>query len=529
MRFLLVNPYYPISETPSPPLGLACLSAALERAGVEVKIFDLVVFPYSKKKLESVLKDFLPHFVGATAVTMTFDNAASVLRDTKNINPDILTVMGGPHVTFYAVEAMKAIPEIDLIVLGEGDETIVDLVKAADNGCNWDNIKGIVYREGFAIRNSGFRKSPIDIDSLPVPARHLVPLGRYRALGMPISMTTSRGCPFRCIFCVGRKMVGSRIRLRNPEKVVDELGYLNGLGFLQINIADDLFTANEKHCLAVCDGIIRSRLKANWTCFGRVDTVSRRVLARMKEAGCHVISFGVESANAGILKTVKKGITIEQVIEAINICLEVGITPHISFILGLPGETPETLKETTEFGKKLKDMGASYGFHLLAPFPGTEVREQSDKFGMKILTNDWTQYHANRAIVETGSVNKEMLDRIVIEWENDFNEWLGEIKRRIGTGEATEDEAFLLTNLEHTVIIYDLMMKKVIEDKGSWPNIGKPLLKESVFRTLTDRVASSTDFTNEQVNNTLNLAVKQENLRWREDKGYIRWEWVNFL
>lgn len=205
MRFLLVNPYYPISETPSPPLGLACLSAALERAGVEVKIFDLVVFPYSKKKLESVLKDFLPHFVGATAVTMTFDNAASVLRDTKNINPDILTVMGGPHVTFYAVEAMKAIPEIDLIVLGEGDETIVDLVKAADNGCNWDNIKGIVYREGFAIRNSGFRKSPIDIDSLPVPARHLVPLGRYRALGMPISMTTSRGLPVQMYLLCGQK------------------------------------------------------------------------------------------------------------------------------------------------------------------------------------------------------------------------------------------------------------------------------------------------------------------------------------
>jgi len=529
MRFLLINPYYPISETPSPPLGLAFLAGALERAGVEVKILDFVVFPYRKERLKSVLKAFEPHFVGFASVTMTFDNAVSVLKDVKGMAPNVLTVMGGPHVTFCAEETMDALPELDFVVLGEGDETIVELAKEADKGCDWRHIRGLVYRNGPVIESTGIREPGIEADSLPTPARHLLPLGRYRALRMPISMTTSRGCPFKCIFCVGRKMVGPRVRYRNPEKVVDELEYLSTLNFHQINIADDLFTANKKHCLAVCEEIIKRKLQVKWASFARVDTVSLEVLARMKDAGCCAVSFGVESANADILKRIKKGITIEQVITAISMCKEVGITPQASFILGLPGETPETLKETTAFGKRLKEMGALHGFHLLAPFPGTEIRDKSDDLGIKILTNDWKEYHANRAIVETPFVDRKMLDDIVIEWEEKFDEWLGDIKRRRGTGEVTEEETAVLVNLEHTVLIYDLMMGEVIEEKGFWRNNGKPVSAGDVFKTLVNRVAGSTDYPRKQVAETLSLAVEKGNLTWSEEKEIIRWEWVDFL
>ncbi len=158
---------------------------------------------------------------------------------------------------------------------------------------------------------------------------------------------------------------------------------------------------------------------------------------------------------------------------------------HISFILGLPGETPETLKETVEFGERLKELGAYHGFHLLAPFPGTEVRQESDKYGIKILTNDWTQYHANRAIVETSSVSQDMLNETVMEWEKKFDERLGKIKRLMERGEATKEEAWQLQKLEHTVLIYDLMMGRVLEEKGFWNHKDKTDSGDALKKLIT--------------------------------------------
>jgi radical SAM superfamily enzyme YgiQ (UPF0313 family) len=183
-----------------------------------------------------------------------------------------------------------------------------------ETGQGFEDIVGLAYRKDGQIVTNGVRPPGIDVNTLPIPARHLLPLGRYRTLGMAISMTSSRGCPFNCIFCVGRKMVGAKVRYRDPIKVVDELEYLAGLGFSQINMADDLFTANKKHCFAVCDEIMRRGLKTKWTSFARVDTVSLDVLKAMKTAGCSAVSFGVETGNKEILKTIKKGITLDQVV-----------------------------------------------------------------------------------------------------------------------------------------------------------------------------------------------------------------------
>jgi len=530
MRFLLVNPYYPISEGPSPPLGIAFLGAALERAGVEVKVLDLVVYPYSKKILESVLKKFNPHFVGSTAVTMSFDNAIKVISDVKSINPDIYTVMGGPHVTFCARETMEAFPELDFVVLGEGEETIVDLVAMSENGRKWDRIDGIAYRDGSNLHCIDVKKTSIDVNSLPLPARHLLPLGRYRALNMPISLTTSRGCPFKCIFCVGRKMVGATVRYRSAKPVVDEMESLNNLGFPQINIADDLFTANKKHCIEICDEILDRGLKIKWSSFARVDTVSPEVMKKMKKAGCDSVSFGVETANEEILKTIRKGITISQVTDAVKMCNDAGIQPSASFILGLPGETPETLKETVEFGKKLKKMGVIYGFHLLAPFPGTRIREEAEEYGIRILTNDWREYHANRAIVETVSVKKNMLDDIALEWEENINKWLGHLKELIENGTASEEEAFPLENLERTVVAYDLMMGDILKDYGSWHHEeDSNLSDEDLLIKLISRIPESFDHPRKNIEKTLSHSKDKGNLRLKREEGCIKWEWVDYL
>jgi len=529
MRVLLINPYYPISETPSPPLGLAFLAAALEAADIEVQILDLVVYPYTKEHLASILKTFDPHFVGATAVTMNFKHAASVIRDVKAIAPHIQTVMGGPHVTFCASDTLKSCPELDFIVQGEGEETLVELVMAYQNGDNRDPIKGLVYQNQDQPISNAPRDSIKDIDTLPEPARHLIPLGRYRALGLPISMTTSRGCPFQCIFCVGRKMVGARVRYRNPQKIVDELAYLSTLDFHQINIADDLFTASKKHCLAVCDEILRRQLKIQWTSFARVDTVSRPVLERMKQAGCTAVSFGVESGCPEILTTIKKGITLDQVIDAVDMCNDVGVTPQASFILGLPGETQETLQQTVAFAEHLKGMGVLHGYHLLAPFPGTDVRENSHNYDLQIMSNNWDDYHANQAIVRTSAVDQATLDNVVKGWQKNFDTWLDDIKLRRDRGEATEEEAWPLTNLEHIVLIYDLMMEQVIEDMGWMPSKNPDPSDKKELMQLVDLVDGTIPHPPEQIRKTLQFATAKGYLTQDRRAGQYRWKWIDYL
>jgi len=525
MRFLLVNPFCVLSEAPTPPLGVAFLAAALEDAGIEVKVLDLVTYPYDTAMLESLLKSFKPQIVGSTAVTMTFNDAIEVIRDVKRIDPDILTVMGGPHVTFCAKATLDSFRELDLIVLGEGEQAIVDLTREAERGRDWSKVRGLAYRSGTEVHSTA-RGAPLDVDSLPRPARHLLPLGRYKTLNMSISMTTSRGCPYRCIFCVGRKMVGAKVRYRNPQAVVDEMQYLATLGFPQINVADDLFTAKKDHCLAICDEIIRRGVNARWSCFARVDTVSPPVLERLRQAGCVTVGFGVESANAEILETIKKRITIPKVVSAMEMCADAGIQPHVSFILGLPGETPETMKETLEFGKRIEALGANYGFHLLAPFPGTAVREENEKYDLKILSNDWSDYHANRAIVETSSVKREMLDEIVDEWNRVI---LAKLREPANGGEATKDGVPQFSNLERILVYYDLMMKRAIEEDGSWRNGSGPVPRDEALRDLAGRVYGSTDRTERDAYYILRYAVENGHLRYVQDGERIRWEWNDYL
>lgn len=525
-RVLLINPFYPIDENPTPPLGLAFLAGTLEAAGIGVRLLDFVVFPYSRAFLQTQMADFGPTIVGATAVTMSFDSAIAVIGDAKAVDPSAVTVMGGPHVTFRAEETLREHPCLDVIVLGEGEQTLMDLARAGTDRSRWETIPGLVFR-----RADGFCRTPVrppaDLDDLPLPARHHIPLGRYRTLNLAVSMTSSRGCPFRCIFCVGRKMVGAKVRYRDPVRVVDEMELLAGLDFMQINMADDLFTARASHCHAVCDEILRRDLHVKWTSFARVDTVSLPVLKKMKAAGCTAVSFGLETGNPAILKTIRKGITLDQVVAAVEMCNEAGILPHGSFILGLPGETPETIEETMAFGRRLEAMGVSYGFHLLAPFPGTEVRERSDDYGIRILTDDWTQYHANSAIVETASVDKATLDGIAGQWKDRFDAYLGDIERRMATDEATPEEIAQIVGLKRTVMVYELMMNQAMERLGTWKaESGKTA---DPLAVLIDRVAEEPDIDRDVLQDALAHASARGDLVCRQEGGRVTWQWIDYL
>lgn len=528
MRFLLINPFCPITEGPTPPLGVSFLAAVLEQEGVEVRVLDLSVFPHTKNTIADTLNTFQPDIVGATSVTMTFDHAIAVISEVKSLNPGILTVMGGPHVSFCAKNTLDAFPELDLIAIGEGEATIVEIVREQEGKKRWELVKGLAFRKGGEVIINEARPL-IDINTLPLPARHLIPLGRYRALHTAISMTTSRGCPFRCIFCIGRQMVGAKVRYRDPIKVVDELEMLAGYDFPQINISDDLFTAKKDHCFSICDEIIKRKLSFHWSSFARVDTVDYDVLEKMKEAGCKHVSFGVESANEAILKTIKKGITLEKVRKAVQMCIDVGIGPHVSFILGLPGETPETIKETTEFGKELGQRGALYGFHLLAPFPGTAVREENDKYDLKILTDDWREYHANSAIVETSGVSKEMLNDFIGKWDSDTHTALRSIRERMEKGSATEDEAWQVINLDRFLFIYQLMMDELIEKNGSWINGERPVTDDQAVAELSQKIHGFAEVPLEKSKSVIDYAFKRGSIHYMNVDNRIQWRWQNYL
>lgn len=244
MRVAIIAAPYPLEEFPSPPLGISYVAAAFEACGCEVSIFDYIISEYSKEKLAAQLARFQPDAVGAGSVTMNFYDAQRILKDVKSIDPDVVTMMGGPHVSFTAEETLRSFPEIDVVFIGEADHTILEFAPLIRRPDRWSEIRGIAFRADEGIINNGRREFIADVDRIPVPSRHLLPVSRYLALGYPVSMITGRGCPHGCIFCLGRKMVGAKVRRRTPSLVVDEIGEIMELGFDRINIADDLFASD---------------------------------------------------------------------------------------------------------------------------------------------------------------------------------------------------------------------------------------------------------------------------------------------
>ena len=527
-RVLLINPFYPITETPSPPLGLAYLAGSLESAGVAVRLLDGVVGPLTNGHLARELTAFAPQWVGVTAVTMTVNRALDIVRQVKTLDPGVRTVMGGPHASFTAEATLQETPELDVIVRGEGEETLTALA-ATDGACEaWSKIAGLSYRRGTTIHHTAAAPVPPDIDHLPLPARHLIPLGRYRTLGMPVSLTTSRGCPYKCIFCVGRKMVGARVRYREPPAVVEEMARLAGLGFTQINLADDLFTVNRRHCLAVCDAIIARGINLRWSAFARVDTVSPEILARMREAGCQAVSFGIESGSPEILKTIKKGFVLDQAESAVKMCRDAGIAPHASFILGLPGETPETLAQTLAFGERLEQEGLCYGFHLLAPFPGTAVYDRAADYGLEILSANWDDYHANRAVSVPAGLDPARLDAQAEKWEQRLHVYLEDIRRKMDRGTATPDEEAQIVNMERTVIIYELMMGEVLQ-RIKLANGDAAAAGNELNRLARHAAAELPAFTPAQIADALLEAHRRQGLQRVKQNGHTCWEWIDYL
>lgn len=517
MRTLLINVPYPFEEWPTLPLGLTYLAAVLEKNGYEVEFLDMLVSKFSIPKIKEKIQEYKPDICGAGPVTMNYPTALRVIEICKKMGA--ITVMGGPHVTFYDREALQEAPYLDIVVRGEGEYTLLDIVKGRD----LKSIEGITYREDGGIIRNPDRKLIENLDELPFPARSLTPISKYRAFKAGCDMITGRGCPYNCTFCVGHKMVGRKPRFRDIKNCVNEFEEIvYDYGFKRVNIVDDLLTINHKRVFAFCDEMIQRGIKTPWTAFSRVDTVTRELLTKMKEAGCVFICYGVESGNQRILDLAKKRTTLEKIRKGIALTNEAGINSLSSFVLGLPGETKETVKDSLEFGKSLGNL---YGFHILSPYPGTEVRERADELGLRILHNDWLRYDCNQSVSETKDVSAEHINRVVKEFNDSIEaaiERKEELKKQ-GKLSKKDDEEIDLR--KRRMVAWQILKNDYIERHGRFTENKDPVevLTEKIYNLKTVSSILGKNEVAEEIRKMYDEGI----LDYTRDKDSVAWFWTD--
>jgi len=524
MKVLLVQPPYPFSEFPKPSWALMSLGSVLKQQGVQVELLDLLSTRFSWRKIEECLARFQPDLIGATSVTMNFPLAVKIIQHCKAVAPQSITVMGGPHVTFTAQETIRHFPEVDIIVRREGEETIKELIRALEDGSRLPEVKGLTFRQNGAIIQTEDRPFIQNLDLLPLPDRTLFPLARYLAMRVPASVLTSRGCPNGCSFCVGYQMTGRKGRFRDPLRVVDEIESALLLGFEEVCIDDDLFTRNRQHVLAICDEIGRRGLKFKMYIFARVDTVNPLLLKKLKEAGCAMICFGLESGNQKVLDKANKRTTLARARRAVEFCQDVGISPFGSFILGLPGETRETMEETYSFARSL---GIPYGFHLLAPFPGTKIREKAEDYGLKILSDDWSLYDADHAITETADLAAEEVQSFARSFFQKLGAEIEEMKKGTLAGTYNGPYRQEMGKRLEVDFAWKLLSEDLLEEKGSI-SLGAGLIAdpaEESLSLLARRIAEATSFPLPFVERNLSRYSKRGLITWQQKAASIDWHW----
>ncbi|MEM1531631.1 MAG: radical SAM protein [Nitrososphaerota archaeon] len=412
MRVCLISPPYAsavksVVGISSPPLGLAYLASMIKDEH-EVKIIDSNVLNYGFEDIKKELKNFGPDIVGITSTTPSIYEAYKVADIAKKVNENCIVVIGGPHVTFLPEEVLMECKSIDIVVLGEGEETFRELVNAVERGLPLEDVKGITFRKHEKIVVTKPRPPIKDLDEIPFPSLDILPVEKYELQGvkyMPIM--SSRGCPFRCYFCASSRIFGGCWRCRSPKNVVEEIELIHDkFGIRNIEFVDDTFTLSERRVEEICKEILKERLDISWGASSRVDSINRELAEKMRKAGCWIVYLGIESASQEILNKTGKRITVDQVIKAVKTLKEAGIKVLGSFILGFPEETVKTAEQTIALAKKL-DLDYAQ-FSILTPYPGTSLYEYAKKNDM-LLTRDWSKFNAIEPVMKLKNITPGQL------------------------------------------------------------------------------------------------------------------------
>jgi len=413
MKVLLINAPVRVANEHARltlPLGLAYIASALMDAGHRVSVVDFNVSGLDMLRLEGILRYERPQVVGISAVTETYPNALRIANAVKAFDPEITTVFGGAHPTIVPAAVLDE-PSVDYVVVGPGEQAIVALLDALSSETAREGeyaktpslealgqVPGLGYRDGADVRLNPRAGLPHP-DALPLPARDLFPLAFYKEQFTLLTATGS--CPYSCPFCSGAHVWQGRRRARSPESIMAELDLLiREYGATEIFFSDDIFTLNRRWVLRLMDALMQRPDRPRWGCATRVDLVDAELLGIMARAGCVGIQFGVESGSRTILDAVK-GITREQVMEAVRAAVAVGIATTCSFMVPFPDDTPETLADTLNLMRDVQAAGATIMLNYTCPYPGTYFYEHAEELGLKIRADSWDEYDAKRPILET--------------------------------------------------------------------------------------------------------------------------------
>ena len=403
MKILLINPYFQAVtkyERVEMPLGLMYLAAVLEKAGFEVEIIDASVGRkrYFKKniwhygdtidELIVKIKKSQPDIVGLSCIfSMRFPSVLEIAQKIKKINKKIITVIGGTHPTIFAKQILNDYSFFDYVVLGEGEYSFLNLIKTIQSG-NSEGLKeinGLAYHKKDEILINPKTTFIENLDDLPFPARHLLPIEEYLKDNAPtnwglganrqFSILTSRSCPNRCTFCSMYLIHGAKWRQRSPRNVLDEIEFLvNNYQAKEICIEDDNLTLSKQRIIDICQGIINRGLKIAWNTPNGVAVryLDYEILKKMKESGCVSVNLAIESADDYMRNVViKKNLPREKIYEIVQACKELGLKANAFFVLGMPGETKTSLEANVKMLKEIPLNGVAVLF--ATPFPGTEL------------------------------------------------------------------------------------------------------------------------------------------------------------
>ncbi len=404
------------------PFFMSYAAAVLARAGKAVAVIDACAERLDDNACLSRIEEFRPDLVVVETSTPSIEVDLSFAAQVKDRLPGVFTAFCGPHAPMMEHGFLERHKNVDFLFRGEYEMILHDLVNVLEDGGDPGSIKGITHRrpDGLVVDN-GPRPLLKDIDSLPWPARDLFPMELYddRPGGIPcpsLQMWASRGCPYQCVFCVWPQVMygGNTYRVRNPADVADEIQYcLERWPFKSFYFDDDTFNIGKSRIIALCEGIRSRNISVPWGAMARADHADREVLTAMKAAGLVSIKYGMESGVQELIDASGKNLKIEQVEDAVRISKELGLEVHLTFTLGLPGETKETIRRTIRKAVELDPF--SVQFSIATPFPGTVYYETLKEDG-RILSENWEDYSGSTgAVHRTEELTDKDLNR-ALEW-----------------------------------------------------------------------------------------------------------------